>query len=48
MELIKNPMFVMIGEFKELKMRNDFKKELDDIDKKVSTIIWIFLSYLVF
>ena len=37
MELIKNPMFVMIGEFKELKMRNDFKKELDDIDKKVST-----------
>ena len=37
MELIKNPIFVMIGEFKELKTRDDFKKELDDIDKKVGT-----------
>ena len=37
MELIKNPKFVMIGEFIELKTRNDFKKELDNIDKKVGT-----------
>ena len=37
MELIKNPIFVMIGEFKELKTRDDFNKELDDIDKKVGT-----------
>lgn len=37
MELIKNPIFVMIGEFKELKTRDDFKKELDVIDKKVGT-----------
>ena len=37
MELIKNPIFVMIGEFKELKTRDDFKKELDAIDKKVGT-----------
>lgn len=37
MELIKNSIFVMIGEFKELKTRDDFKKELDVIDKKVGT-----------
>lgn len=37
MELIKNPIFVMMGEFKELKTRDDFKKELDVIDKKVGT-----------
>ena len=35
MELIKNPKFVMLGEYKELKARNDFKKELERIDKKV-------------
>ena len=35
MELIKNPKFVMIGEFKELKTRDDFKKELELIDKKI-------------
>ena len=28
MELIKNPKFVMLGEYKELKARSDFKKEL--------------------
>ena len=37
MELIENPRFVMIGEFKELKTRDDFKKELDAIDMKVGT-----------
>ena len=36
MELIKNPKFVMIGEFKVLKTRDDFKKELELIDKKVN------------
>lgn len=36
MELIKNPKFVMLGEYKELKTRNDFKKELEIIDKKVN------------
>ena len=35
MELIKNLKFVMIGEFKELKTRDDFKKELELIDKKI-------------
>lgn len=35
MELIKNPKFVMLGEYKELKARNDLKKELERIDKKV-------------
>ncbi len=36
MELINNPKFVMIGEFIELKTRNEFKKELDALDKKVN------------
>ena len=35
MELVKNPKFVMIGEFKVLKTRDDFKKELELIDKKI-------------
>ena len=35
MALIKNPKFVMLGEYKELKARSDFKKELETIDKKV-------------
>ena len=37
MELIKNPKFVMLGEYKELKTRNDFKKELEVIDKKADS-----------
>src|SRR5699024_1195791 len=36
MELINNPKFVMIGEFIELKTRDEFKKELDALDKKVN------------
>ena len=36
MELIKNPIFVMIGEFKELKTRDDYKNELNKIDEIVN------------
>lgn len=35
-ELIKNPKFVMIGEFKELKTRGEFKSELNKIDEVVN------------